>query len=144
MTLMLHPSKANPQRYRVQDKELKIQRYFKLSEKEQAQAYEAELEERRKYRQLTKALPINRLFKADGSVKGLTRKTIKRQGRREYECLSIQVTVPGGQKKTEISLRKKPFNDAYRQAQDRILEMLDIERTAEITLAFNAAKPLYW
>ncbi|AWB67148.1 hypothetical protein C2869_12195 [Saccharobesus litoralis] len=145
MTLMYHPNKQNPQRIRVQDKVLGIQTYFKLEDEAAARAYEQELREKRKFRHLRQSLPINRIFKEDGSVRGLKRLTRNRPNRASYECLSIQVTTPDqGQKRTEIMLKGKKFDEAYRQAQDKILELLQLERTPEISIMFAKTKRLYW
>ncbi len=144
MSIMLHPSKATPKRFRVQDKVLGIQKYFSLDKKNEADKFWQECLNKRKYRQLRLELPINQIFNEDGSVKGLKRKVRNRSDRAPYECFEIQVNTAFGQKKTEIILSDKKFEDAYKQAQDKMLDMLNIERTYEITKMFNATKRLYW
>ena len=144
MSVMLHPSKAAPQRFRVQDKILGIQKYFSLDNELQANKCWQECLEKRKYHQLRQELPINRLFNEDGSIKGLKRSIRNRKDRPSYECFEIQVNTIFGQKKTEITLANKKFEDVYRQVQDKILLMLNIERTYELTKMFNATKRLYW
>lgn len=141
---MLHPSSETPKRYRVQDKILGVQKYFSLNKKVEAHQFLQECLEKRKFRSLRKELPINRIFNEDGSVKGLKRKIRKRSDRPSYECLEVQIKTKAGQKKTEITLAHKKFDDAYKQAQNKILSMLDIDRTYEITKMFNATKRLYW
>ena len=144
MSIMLHPSKADPQRFRVQDKLLGIQKYFSLDNEVQANKCWQQCLEKRKYRQLRQELSINRLFNEDGSVKGLKRSIRHRKDRPSYECFEIQVSTTFGQKKTEITVANKKFEDVYRQTQDKILALLNIERTYEITKMFNETKRLYW
>jgi hypothetical protein len=144
MSIMLHPSKTTPKRFRVQDKVLGIQKYFSLNKKREADLFWQECLEKRKYRNLRQELPINQIFNKDGSVKGLKRKVRNRSDRPSYECFEIQLSTTSGQKKTEITLTHKQFEVAYKQAQDKILSMLVIDRTYEITKMFNETKRLYW
>lgn len=144
MNIMLHPSKAEPKRFRVQDKILGVQKYFSLNDKAAADKFWQECMQKRKYRALRLELPINQVFNDDGSVKGLQRKIRNRSDRPSYECFEIQLSTSKGQKKTEITLANKTFEYAYKQAQDKILAMLNIERTYEITKMFNETKRLYW
>lgn len=144
MSVMLHPSKAAPKRFRVQDKILGIQKYFSLDKELQANKYWQECLEKRKYRQLRQELPINKIFNENGSIKGLKRSIRNRKDRPSYECFEIQINTIFGQKKTEIILANKKFEDVYKQVQDKILLMLNIERTYEITKMFNETKRLYW
>ncbi len=150
MSVMPHPNKENPERYRVQDKVLGVQKYFsiaKYGEKalSMAEEYQQQLNEKRKYREIRLNLGINKLFDSNGSVRGLSRRTRKRKGRADYDCLAIQVTVEKNvQKGTEIVLNGKKFEDAYRQAQDALLKLHNLERTPEITKMFQQTKRLYW
>ena len=144
MNLMLHPSKAEPKRFRVQDKVLGIQKYFSLNDKASADKCYQECLQKRQYRTLRQELPINQIFNEDGSVKGLKRKTRNRSDRPSYECLEIQLNTYSGQKKTEITLAHKSFEDAYKQAQKKILAMLNVDASYEITKMFNKTKRLYW
>jgi len=144
MSIMLHPSKTSPKRFRVQDKILGIQKYFSLDKKDEANQFWQKCLEKRQYRRLRQELPINVLFKDDGSVKGLKRKVRNRSNRPPYECFEIQVNTSEGQKKTEIMLANKNFNEVYKQAQDKMLALLNIDRTYEITKMFNDTKRLYW
>ncbi len=144
MSIMLHPSRETPKRFRVQDKLLGIQKYFSLDKKHEAEKCWQECLEKRKYRDMRLELPINQIFNKDGSVKGLQRKVRNRSDRPSYECFVIQLNTGSGQKKTEITLAHKAFENAYKQAQDKILSMLNIERTYEVTKMFNETKRLYW
>lgn len=144
MSVMFHPSKAAPQRFRVQDKTLGIQAYFSLDNEVQANQFWQKCLEKRKYRQLRQALPINKIFNDNGSIKGLKRSIRNRSDRPSYECFEIQVNTIFGQKKTEITLANKKFEEVYKQVQDKILLMHNIERTYELTKMFNETKRLYW
>jgi len=151
MGVMLHPNPNRPERYRVLDKELGVQEYFSFAKygkrkaKKMALERQAELDKQKHLARLRADLGINKLFEADGSVKGLRRKIRKRAGRKEYEFFSIQVTIaPKIQKKKEISLMNRKFDEAYELAQQALLEFHGIERTTEITIAFREAKCLYW
>lgn len=151
MTVMLHPSKDKPERYRVFDRSLGVQEYFSIAklgkEKAKKLAYERqkELDQKRRIAELKAELGINKLFAEDGSVKGLRRVKRVREGRKDAEYLSIQVTVaPNDQRHREISLMNRSFDEAYKMAQDALLELHGIERTPEITIAFKKARRLYW
>ncbi|PIE41654.1 MAG: hypothetical protein CSA49_02370 [Gammaproteobacteria bacterium] len=151
MTVMLHPNKKNPERYRVFDRLLGVQEYFSISklgpEKARRMAYERqkEIDRKRKMVELKAQLSINKLFLEDGSVKGLRRIKRVREGRKDAEYLSIQVTVsPGVQKHKEISLMNRDFDEAYLLAQNALLELHQIDRTPELSQAFKKARRLYW
>lgn len=151
MTVMLHPNRETPERLRVYDKELGIQEYFSFAKYGKEKAWQLAKERqkvidyRKKVRQHTRELAVNRIFAPDGRVIGLRRVTRKRHGRSPYEYLLVLVTVaPKEQKKREISLTNRSFDEAYELAQDAILEFRGIERTPEISLKFRNAKKLYW
>ena len=151
MGVMLHPNPEKPERYRVLDKELGVQEYFsfvrygKLKAKKMAYARQEELDRLKHIAKLRAELGINKLFDVDGSVKGLRRKSRKREGRKEYEFFSIQVTIASKQqKKKEISLMNRSFDEAYALVQQSLLKFHNIDRTAEITRAFKEVKRLYW
>ena len=151
MTVMLHPNKKNPERYRVFDRLLGVQEYFSISkygaEKAKKLAYERqeELDKKRKMVELKAELGINKLFADDGTVKGLRRIKRVREGRKDAEYLSIQVTVgPNTQKHKEISLMNRSFEEAYLLAQEALLELHNLERTPEITQGFKKARRFYW
>ena len=151
MGVMLHPNPDRPERYRVLDKELGVQEYFSFAKygkrkaKKMALERQAELDKQKHLARLRADLGINKLFATDGSVKGLRRKSRKRPGRKEYEFFSIQVTIaPKIQKKKEISLMNREFDEAYELVQQTLLDFHGIERTTEINIAFRDAKRLYW
>ncbi|MDX1694704.1 MAG: hypothetical protein R3208_13135 [Ketobacteraceae bacterium] len=151
MTVMLHPNKSNPERYRVFDRYLGIQEYFSITklgpEKAKTLAYarQEQIDKKRKMVRLKNELGVNKLFAEDGSVKGLRRVNRVREGRKDAEYLSIQVTVaPNVQKHKEISLMNRTFDEAYQLAQQHLLELHDLERTPEITQGFKNARRFYW
>lgn len=151
MTIMYHPTQENPERLRVWDRELKEQKYFsikKLGEKKarkQAEAYQKELDTKKKMRQLKRELPMQKLFNEDGSVKGLFRKSRIRPGRKESHFLSMQITSEtNGRVWKEIALGRRTFEAAYKLATDWLLEQHGIESTLEIRMAFHRARRHYW
>lgn len=151
MTVMLHPNKENPERYRVFDRLLGVQEYYSIAkygaDKAKKMAYERqqELDKKRKMVELKSELGINKLFLEDGSVKGLRRIKRVRSGRQDAEYLSIQVTIaPGVQKHKEISLMNREFDEAYKIAQNALLDLFELERTPEINQGFKNARRLYW
>lgn len=151
MTVMLHPNKSNPERYRVFDRYLGIQEYFSIAklgpQKAKKLAYERqkEIDEKRKLADLRAELAINKLFDEEGRVKGLRRVKRVREGRKDAEYLSIQVTVkPKVQKHKEISLMNRTFDEGYHLAQALLLDLHGLERTPEIALSFKKARRFYW
>lgn len=151
MTVMLHPNRVSPERLRVYDKELGIQEYFSFAKYGESKAWELAKERqktidyRKKVRQHTRELAVNRIFASDGRVIGLRRVSRKRDGRTPYEYLLVLVTVaPKEQKKREISLANRSFEEAYNLAQEAILEFRGIDRTPEISMKFRSAKKRYW
>lgn len=151
MTVMLHPSKKNPVRYRVFDRTLGIQEYFSIAkygkEKAELLAHERqrEIDQKRRIFDLKKELGINKLFAEDGSIKGMRRVCRTREGRKDAYYLSIQVTVSSyTQKHREISLMNRSFDEAYAMAQDILLELHGLERTPELVEGFKRAKRHYW
>lgn len=147
MTILLHPNKENPKRYRVWDKEMKVQAYYKLDKQglEDAKAHQAAIDESKRARMLKAELPTNKLFNEDGSVKGLKRIYRQRKGRKNYECLSLNVTVaPGQQKSTEIIVNDDNFEDAYAKAIGWLLTMHNIKPGFEVRRKIKKARRFYW
>ena len=151
MTVMLHPTRDKPERYRVLDKEFGIQEYFSFSKYGRSQAeklakeLQKEIDRRKHMRALQAQLGINRLFTEDGKIRGLKRKSRKRAQRKEYEFLSLQVTVaPKTQRSKEISLMNRSFDEAYELVKQALLEFHNIKSTFEINRKFRAAKRFYW
>lgn len=151
MTVMLHPNKDNPERYRVFDRYLGIQEYFSIAKlgkdkaRELAYARQSEIDKARKMAELKNNLGVNKLFDADGAVKGLRRVKKVRSGRKDAEYLSIQVTVaPKVQKHREISLMNRSFDEAYAMAQQILLQLHDLDRSPEIVQGFKKARRFYW
>ncbi len=147
MAILLHPSKANPERLRVWDKELKVQVYYALTKegRKKAEEHQAKLDAAKRAKFLRENLPIKKLFHDDGRVKGLTRVYRKRKDRANYECLSLQVTVGyKKQKSTEILLGKRSFDEAYSMATQWLLDAHKISSTFEIRAAFKKARRFYW
>ncbi len=151
MTVMLHPNKSKPERYRVFDRYLGVQEYFSISKygpdkaRELAYARQQQIDKKRKMVALKRELGINKLFEEDGTIKGLRRVKRVREGRKDAEYLSIQVTVsPNVQKHKEISLMSRSFDEAYQLAQQHLLDLHGLEKTPEIALAFKKARRFYW
>lgn len=148
---MLHPNRNTPERLRVYDKELGVQEYFSFAKYGEERAWQmarerqALIDYRKRMRQHTRELGINKIFAPDGRVVGLRRVKRERKGRKPYEYLLVLVTIsPKSQKKREISLSNRSFEQAYQLAQEAILAFRGVERTPEISRAFAEAKHLYW
>lgn len=151
MTIMLHPNKISPKRYRVQDKTLMVNDYFSFKKygiegaKQRAEERQTELDSRNKARKLKNNLGINKLFMADGSVKGLRRRYRRREGRPDYEVLAFQVTVgPKKQCSNELTVNNHNFEHVYEKVQCQLLAFHGLESTLEIRSLFKKAKRLYW
>lgn len=147
---MFHPNKTNPERFRVLDKELKIQKYFSIKQhglakaKKLAEEFQQTIDKKKRYRQLKRDLGINKLFREDGSIKGVKRIKRERPNRKPYECFAVQVTIaPKTHKSTEIII-KDDFQAAYEKLQQSLLSFHNIENSAEIKDMFAQAKRLYW
>ena len=147
MTILLHPNKENPERYRVWDKELKVQAYYALSKegRKKAEEHQALLDAAKRAKSLRESLPSLKLFHEDGRVKGLKRVYRQRKGRSSYECLSLQATVgPKQHKSTEILLTCRTFDEAYAIAIQWLLDMHQISLNYEISSQFKKARRFYW
>ncbi|MCP4483809.1 MAG: hypothetical protein GY823_04510 [Flavobacteriaceae bacterium] len=147
MTIMAHPNIQNIKRYRVQDKVLGIQEYFSITKhgdkaKILAEKRQEEISKKRQYRQIRMQLDINQIFHSDSTIIGLKR-TLKNKNGSIKEVLHIQISVNGKQKKTDITIDNKPFEQAYLKAQNKILELRKIERTSEITEMFKKVAGYY-
>ncbi|BCL72795.1 hypothetical protein TUMSATVNIG1_47670 [Vibrio nigripulchritudo] len=149
MTVMLYPTKTSPKGYRVQDKVLNVQKYFPFSKfdspkkaEKSAYAFQEQLNEKRRVRDIRLSLDVNQIFHADGSVKGLSKRK-RRYGEEVVEALRAQVTVDGKQVSTDWQLKNRTFREAYKGIQDWILDKRGITRTREITNMFKEAEHLY-
>jgi hypothetical protein len=147
MTVMAHPSRQNIKRYRVQDKVLGIQEYFSVAKygdkaKILAEKRQEEISQKRLYRQIRMQLDINKIFHPDGTVIGLKR-TLKNKSGSMKKVLQIQIRVNGKQKKTDITIDNKTFEQAYLKAQNKILELREIEHSPEITGMFKKVAGYY-
>lgn len=146
MSVLLHPNKTAPQRYRVWDKMTRTQKYFPLtpSGKREAESFYQKVLAKKHAIKMRAQLDINKLFYDDGRVKGLSRRTRMRNGR-EYEYLCAQVTLPSGkQTNRQTGLAGKSFDECYWQAIDKLLELQGLKMTAELKFQFNQAKRYYW
>lgn len=141
MAVMLHPNKENPERYRVWDKETRTQKYFPLTKdgKRKAEELELKLLRVKKARSLSRDLAMNKLFDADGRVKGMRRSERVRNGRK-YEFLKLYAQT----KTTELTIGQRDFEETYRIACRWLLEKHGIEETFEIRRAFKKARKFYW
>jgi hypothetical protein len=68
LTVILHPNKTEPQRYRVWDREMNIQRYFPLTKAGKQAAYEldSKVSAAKNAKILISQLGINKLFAQKG------------------------------------------------------------------------------
>ena len=149
--VMAHPNKNNKQRYRVYDRELRVNEYISIARHGEEKAHKIandlaeKFNKKKKNMALRRELSINQIFNSDGTVKGLKRISAKRNDRKTYDYLKLGITI--GHKKhyyREWSLRKRKFEDAYKLVQDAILEARKIDRTPEISMMFKKAKRHYW
>lgn len=145
MTVMLHPNKINPERYRVYDRETKTQKYFPLNDKglKEAEEYERTIVQRiKKAKALKRELAINKMFNPDGTIKGLSRKQriYKHDRQLNGEFLSTYANL----NHREIFIGKRTFDQAYKEATDWMMEQYGIESTLEIRRMIKAAKKFYW
>ncbi|MBA6263674.1 hypothetical protein [Colwellia sp. Bg11-12] len=147
MTVMAHPNMQNVKRYRVQDKVFGIQEYFSIAKygdkaKILAEKRQEEISQKRLYRQIRMQLDINKIFHPDGTVIGLKR-TLKNKSGSIKKILHIQISVNGKQKKTDITIDNKTFEQAYLKAQNKILELRKIKHSPEITEIFKKVAGYY-
>jgi len=147
MTVMAHPNKQNIKRYRVQDKVLGIQEYFSIAKygdkaKILAEKRQKEISQKRLYRKIRMELDINKIFHPDGTVIGLKR-TSKNKSGSIKSIFHIQIHVNGKQKKTDITIDNKTFEQAYLKAQNKILELREIEHSLEIKQMFKKIAGYY-
>jgi hypothetical protein len=147
MTVMAHPNMQNIKRYRVQDKVFGIQEYFSIAKhgdkaKILAEKRQEEISQKRLYRQIRMQLDINKIFHPDGTVIGLKR-TLKNKSGSIKKILHIQISVNGKQKKTDITIDNKTFEQAYLKAQNKILELRKIKNSPEITEIFKKIAGYY-
>lgn len=140
MAILLHPSKEKPERYRVWDRGLKVQRYFPLTAKgkKSAENEEMRIQKRKRFKSIKDELSVNKLFDSDDNIKGLKRKIRERDGLATYEYFALYAC----KKQSEITIGDS-FDDAYQRATDWLLEMHGIESTLEIRLIFKKAKKKY-
>lgn len=146
---MSHPNSKNVERYRVQDKVLGVQEYFSPSKfgglkkaKIAAEKRQLQLDKKRAIRAKRLALDINKIFRDDGSVYGLARR-FKKRNNKIVEIFAIQVGENGRQINTEVTITNRTFHQAYKLAQDKILELRKFVRCHEITSMFKDCAYLY-
>lgn len=147
MTIMAHPSRQNIKRYRVQDKVLGIQEYFSIAKygnkaKILAEKRQKEISQKRLYRKLRMQLDINKIFHQDGTVIGLKRIMKVKSGSLK-SVFFIQISMNGKQKKTDITIDNKTFEQAYLKAQNKILALRGIEHSPEISKMFKDVAGCY-
>lgn len=140
MGLLLHPNKEDPKRYRVWDKELKIQKYYPLTPagKKLANKHIKQINAEKKRLAAERKTDIYLLFTGDGLVKGMKRKVRTRANRAPYECFSLYAK----KQQTEIVIGDK-FNASYRKAFDWLLSKHKLEMTPEVKKRFNKARKFY-
>lgn len=142
MTVLLHPRKDAPERYRVWDRETRTQKYFPLTKagKKAAEEFDKKVAEIKRMRALSKDLSINKLFNEDGLIKGMSRKFRQRNGASSYEFFALYAN----HKQTELSIDKRGFDKAYELATQWLMDQYEIESTAEIRQKFKKARRHYW
>lgn len=142
MSVLLHPNKSNPKRYRVWDRETKTQRYFPLTKegKREADEFDSQVRVVKNARRLSRELGINKLFAEDGSVNGLKRIYRNRKDRKSYEALRVYATG----KQTEFVIDGDGFEAAFAKAINWLLEKHDTHETFEIKQKVRNAKRFYW
>lgn len=140
MGLMLHPNKDNPERYRVLDKELNIQKYFPYTPagKRQANAQLKEIKQAKKELAEERSLPKNILFTDEGKVKGMKRATRNRAGRASYECFTLYAKS----QQTEVIIGDN-FNASFKKSIDWLLDKHGVEATPDIKRRITKAKKTY-
>jgi len=150
MTVMLHPNKVNPERYRVLEKGLGINEYFSFAKygrtkaKKLAEERQAELDKKKHARDLRSNLYINRVFNEDGTIKGVHKRFRKRKDRQDYECFSVQIAVgQGKQKSTEVIIGAN-FESSYEKLVKKVLELHGINSSLELKQLFRKAKRHYF
>tara|TARA_R110002072_G_scaffold298269_2_gene471978 strand:+ start:26368 stop:26808 length:441 start_codon:yes stop_codon:yes gene_type:complete len=139
---MLHPNKTEPQRYRVWDREMNIQRYFPLTKVGKQAAYEldSKVSAAKNAKILISQLGINKLFAQNGSVIGLKRKYRIRKDRASYECFCLYACG----KQTEFVINSQNFENAFNKSVNWLLDKHGIAATFEIKQMFRKAKRFYW
>lgn len=142
MTVLLHPNKISPERYRVWDRETRTQKYFPYTKegKRLADEFNAKVASVKKVRALSRDLAINKLFADDGSVRGMRRVYRQREGRPAYECLNLYAN----HRQTELTIDNRGFEKTYQLAIEWLLARHELENTLEIRQKFKAAKRKYW
>ncbi|CAA0091787.1 Uncharacterised protein [BD1-7 clade bacterium] len=142
MTVMLHPNKTEPKRYRVFDRETGTQKYFPLTTdgRQAAEALAGKVKENKRFKQLQRDLGINKMFRDDGLIRGMDRKYRARKGYKPYEYFSLYAN----RKQTEITIDCRGFDDAYNLAVDWLMEQQHIEPTHEIKLQLRKTRKLYF
>jgi hypothetical protein len=142
MTVLLHPTKAAPERYRVWDRETQTQKYFPLNSKGkyQAEEFDQKVAQIKKVRSLCRDLSVNKLFTHDGRIKGMKRKLSQRPGRKHYEYFALYASS----RQTEISINSRGFDKSYDLATTWLLDQHKIMSTSEIRMMFKNARHYYW
>lgn len=146
MTILLHPNKLNPERYRVWDKELKVQRYFPLTKAGRVEAEKCNdrVSERKRARRLSRELDMNRLFDDKGCIRGLRRLYRVRPGRKSYECLKVCIRTDKNKSEyRELSLEIRSFDKAFELCMNWLIEKHDISLSRDLKVMFSQAKKYY-
>lgn len=149
MTVMIYPNRLTPKGWRVQDKVLRENRYFPISKhgslevaKKKAEQFEATLIKRRYFREMRLNLDVNKIFRPDGTVIGLS-VTIKKTKEGTIAILKAQITVEGKQISTNRRLNNKVFQEQFVSITNWILEKKCIMPTSEIKSMLKESMPLY-
>lgn len=170
MTVMAHPTKANVQRFRVQDKVLGVQEYYSVktygsveAAKAAAEARQHDIDNIRSYTSQKDSLAINQLFDfeeqisvKDGKLRKRSGKAIRVKGVRRtvgmrdilaekyHDSLRAQITVGyKDNRRKHISVLERGFDTAWQEMIDWLLETRGIESTQEIRQEFRRLKRIY-
>ena len=153
MTVMAHPRKDKLERWRVFDKELRINEYFGKATygtlakaKKEAHKRQKEVDAAKRAAQLQRESALGTLFNKDGSVKGLYKVKRIRDDRPEDEHFFrfIVITSPKVQEHGYASLNKYDFDTAYAMITERLMATHKIESTPELRILFKKAKRHHW
>lgn len=159
MSIALHPNDEAPKRFRVFNSSLKINKTFSIKKlgfdaaKKAAEEVEADINKKLKTRQLIESLDMHKLFKFEDvgakeeivKIRGCYRRKLKYNGKENVDVIDIQVRINNAPKHIIVVITDtRPFEEAYKLAQAKLLAAYNMERTHELSMLFKRAKRNYW